>query len=647
MSGGKPFPALPTLLTTAGRGLATHNQTLNEALVLAQSGRTVKAIALLGGLIDAEPRFADAYVALGCCYLHDGRSADAVAALGSAAALDAYNPDAFANLALAHAATGNHDDARVCFDRALTLAPDNPVTLSNYAALLVAAGEDEEAAGCYRRALTADPNHPLACSGLAKLLRRRGNRTAAAALLHHATTVNPRHHGLWLERAETLVEMGRVDEALTASRQAHAIDPTHTDGLIVHGRILLAAGVAAEAAAVLKQATALRPNAITPRFLLAEAHRNQGDYTAAMALWSVLVMRFSRQPQPYLGMARALIDMGNIDGARRCLERVAEVAPDAPERHWLQAELDLRQGYVTKAWPVLADHIRPLAAEPGTARPPVWDGAPLEGRRLLVDARLTITDTILLARLLTLAARCGGPVSVLAHPALARLLSTVPGVAAAHPHPRSAYAEADVWCTLSGLAPLLAPRREDLAALTPSLRAPAALMAPMAARLAEVDAGGRRWLGVVAPPPEQADLMAAVLDRVNPDQWAIAWIAPAPGHGIGPAPLPRLTGGGAGAGPLVTLTADDPAGTAAALSAVDHVVAVDGPAAHLAGALGCAGHILVRPSGHWAWGYQPAGPWHPTLTAVRRAPTDADWGPALERLGQGLATGLTNRNKSD
>ena len=631
---GPTSPSLPTLLTTAGRGLATRNQALNEALVLAQGGSTVKAIALLGDLIDAEPRFADAYVALGCCYLHGGRTADAVAALGSAASLDAYNPDAFANLALAQTAAGNHDDARVCFDRALTLAPGNPVTLSNYAALLAAAGEDEEAAGCYRRALAAAPDHPLACSGLAKLLRRRGNRTAATALLHHATTVNPGHHGLWLERAETLVEMGRVSEALEASRQARAIDPTHTDGLIVDGRILLAAGMAAEAAAVLKQAAALRPNAMLPRFLLAEAVRTQGDYPAALSLWSALVQRFPRSPQPYLGMARALIDMGNADGARRCLERVAEVRPDAPERHWLQAELDLRQGYVTKAWPVLAEHIRPLAAEPDTARPPLWDGTPLEGRRLLVDARLTITDTVLLARLLTLAARCGGPVRVLAHPSLAQLLSTVAGVAAAYPHPRGAYAEADLWCALSGLAPLLAPRREDLTALTPSLRAPPALVARMAARLAEADAGGRHWLGVVAPPPEQTDLMAAVLDRVDPDRWAVAWIAPSV-PAVQP-PLPRLTGGAAAAGPRITLAADDPVETAAALSAVDHVIAADGPAAHLAGALGRPGHVLVRPSGHWCWGYQPGGPWYPTLTAVRRAPADTDWEPALERLTEAL-----------
>lgn len=645
-------PSVASLVTTAGHDLATQTQAMNQAMVLMRNGQPGKATAILAGIVDAEPHFTDAYVALGCCHLQSGRTTDAIAALGSATALDAYHPAAFANLGLAYTATRQFDEARACFERALMLTPDHPVYRCNYAGMLVAAGDIDGAMEQYRHALAADSGHPMACREMAKILRHQGKRMAAAALLRHATATTPGDHALWLQLSETLVELGRVEEAYEASEQARAIDPTHADGLMIHGRILLARGACTEAAQTLAQAAALRPNAMVPRFLLGEAQRGQGNYPAAIAQWSALIQRFPRSPQPYLGLARTLIDTGNADGARRCLDRVAEMQPDAGERLWLQAELDLRQGYVTKAWPVLAEQIRPLAAEPEAARPPLWDGSPLAGRRLLVDARLPLTETILLARLLALASLQDGPVRVLARPDMAQLLSTVPGVEGAYGHPRGAYAGADLWCSLSGLAVVLAPRREALTALTPSLRAPAALVQ----RMAEQVQGGesRPWLGLVAPPPEQADRLGSVIDGVLADgRWNIAWIAPSADAAQPPLPrlsLPRLPGGPAADGTaprIVTLTADRPVDTAAALSVVDHVIAVDSPAAHLAGALGRPGHILVRPSGHWCWGYQPASLWYPTLTAIRREPAEGDWTAALGRLMAALPADTTGHTSGD
>jgi ADP-heptose:LPS heptosyltransferase len=68
---------------------------------------------------------------------------------------------------------------------------------------------------------------------------------------------------------------------------------------------------------------------------------------------------------------------------------------------------------------------------------------------------------------------------------------------------------------------------------------------------------------------------------------------------------------------------------AAILTAVDAVVLPDGPAAHLAGALGTRG-VVSAARGHFAWGAAEApSPWYPSL----RVTTKFD-GEALGRLLQ-------------
>jgi ADP-heptose:LPS heptosyltransferase len=58
---------------------------------------------------------------------------------------------------------------------------------------------------------------------------------------------------------------------------------------------------------------------------------------------------------------------------------------------------------------------------------------------------------------------------------------------------------------------------------------------------------------------------------------------------------------------------------AALLSTVDAVILPDGPAAHLAGAVGAPGVIFSK-AGHFAWTAEEApSPWYPTLRVTQKA----------------------------
>lgn len=75
---------------------------------------------------------------------------------------------------------------------------------------------------------------------------------------------------------------------------------------------------------------------------------------------------------------------------------------------------------------------------------------------------------------------------------------------------------------------------------------------------------------------------------------------------------------------------------AAQIAAVDYVVSISTTAAHLAGALGVPGWVLlpVKAFGHWQAGKELC-PWYPSLTPVRQ-PTPGDWEHVLKTVTEKL-----------
>jgi hypothetical protein len=71
----------------------------------------------------------------------------------------------------------------------------------------------------------------------------------------------------------------------------------------------------------------------------------------------------------------------------------------------------------------------------------------------------------------------------------------------------------------------------------------------------------------------------------------------------------------------------------AAVAGLDLLIGVDSLAAHLAGAVGARGLVLVRPGRHWAWAARDgASLWYPTLQVA-----ELPHGPARDALQARLA----------
>jgi hypothetical protein len=81
----------------------------------------------------------------------------------------------------------------------------------------------------------------------------------------------------------------------------------------------------------------------------------------------------------------------------------------------------------------------------------------------------------------------------------------------------------------------------------------------------------------------------------------------------------------------------DFADTAAAIDALDLVIAVDTAVAHLAGSLGKPLWVLLSHIQDWRWlCARQDSPWYPTARLFRQGP-DGDWGPVIARVTEALA----------
>ncbi|MFN3585757.1 glycosyltransferase family 9 protein [Phenylobacterium sp.] len=272
----------------------------------------------------------------------------------------------------------------------------------------------------------------------------------------------------------------------------------------------------------------------------------------------------------------------------------------------------LAAGRYAEGWPLFEgrERLAPGLIPPGPRSYPEWRGEPLGGRSILVWVEQGFGDQIMLARFAqVLKERGAGKVTLACRPQTVALLATAPGVDEALSIPVNASVAVDrhdLWTRYFSLPLHVGATLENLPT-APYLAAPADRLE----RWQDYRGVGFVWrsspTGVNAARKTIPDDLA---DRIL-DLGAISL------H-------PEDTGAG------------DFADTAAIISRLDAVVAVDTAVAHLAGAMGKPTFILLAEPADWRWltGREDS-PWYPTARLVRQSRA-GDWSSAVERVAAEL-----------
>lgn len=515
--------------------------------------------------------------------------------------------------------------------------PGDPIALCGQGLAAEAKGDVVAAEWAYRHAVAAAPDCRPALRALGSLLARAGRpdalapwRVLAALDADDADAAN--NLGVLLRAA------GDQKGAQAAYAKALAAQPSHRDAPYNLGRALLHEGEAVEAAGWLRQAAAIVPDDWTRHHALGQALQQAGQLEDAEAAYVRALGCAPGSVASLNNLASTQQAQGRLHEALATYDRALGCEPEHPDIRYNRALLLLLMGDHAQGW---IEHEWRWRA-PGFTAPrrrfsvKQWDGGELPGATLLVHAEQGLGDTIQFIRYAAAARARVGRLVVEAPACLVPLLQGVAGVDAviglgATPPAIDAHVP---MLTL----PLLVGH--DAALATPYLQAPAARVAHWREILGSAGAGVRPVIGVAwAGNPKHGNdrnrsiRLGALAPLVRDPRWR--WIS------LQVPPRPDDVGA-VGLGDHLREVGHmlgDMAETAACVSALDAVVAVDTAVAHVAAATGTKVALFVPFAPDWRWG--PAGTtthWYPSLRLFRQQ-VPGCWDQPLNNIWKYLKNG--------
>jgi tetratricopeptide (TPR) repeat protein len=488
-----------------------------------------------------------------------------------------------------------------------------------------------EAERICRSVLHHQPEQVEALNILGVILCQSSRADAAIAHLQKALTVKPDFVDAWCNLGSALRENGNLREAIPYYQRAIALKPDYADAHYNLALVLQEQDRLEEALEHCRRVVALRPN-------FADAHYSQG----------FVLRRLGQLPEAIASYRRAI-----------------QIEPDYPEAHKnlghaLLLNGDFQPGFAAYEWRWRQKHWSPRPFSQ-----PLWDGAALQGKTILLHAEQGIGDTIQFIRYAALVKNRGGQVIVECPHPLLRLLKTVSGidqlVAQNSPLP-----DFDTHAPLLSLPHILGTRLETIPAQVPYVE-----VASVGCQGSEEEPEGQRdtetvQCSVLNLSPQSADhlpgsLKIGIVWAGNPDHknnrlrsCGLVWfqmLLDLPGacffslqKGEAAADLknmPEL--------PIQDLSGqlNDFADTAAAIAQLDLVITVDTAVAHLAGALGKPVWTLLSSSPDWRWMLERKdSPWYPTMRLFRQR-YQGDWQVVFEQVREALLQEIWARKTSD
>jgi tetratricopeptide (TPR) repeat protein len=473
----------------------------------------------------------------------------------------------------------------------------------------------------------------------------------------------------WPGHAPALAMLGLVDaqqgqlaSAALRFEQSLRCDPAQPTVLVQLGRVLGLLQRDDDAMGCFRQAIALQPDLASAHANLGQALRRQQRLDEALRCCQRAVELAPGDALGHYFLGNVLRAMGCLAPALRSYQRSTEIDPQLADGHWNQSLLHLMLGDLAPGWRLYEWRWRVGSGVQQQRRfaQPLWLGeTPLAGKTLLVHAEQGLGDTLQMCRYLPALAAQRARLLLQVPARLTALLATLdcPLQIVDNDQPLPPF---DLHCPIMSLPLAMKTTLATVPAVLPAVlpaamlaaspaAAPAAIpVTPPAARgylaadPARVEAWRRRlgpktrprvglvWRGAAGHPDdarrsaELAQLQA--LCRADID-WHGLQIELRPGD--------QALADAAGIS-LHCAQQQDFADTAALLSQLDLVIAVDTSVAHLAGAMGLPLWLMLAQPADFRWLLDRSdSPWYPSARLFRQS-RSGDWADVLQAMAQAL-----------
>ena len=630
----------------------------------AQGGKLDNAIRLMRQALELNPRSAEAHNDLGVALEAAGRFEEAVFAYEQALALSPASAETRFNLGNALQALGRHQEAAARFEQTLSLRPDHAEAHNNLGNSLHALGRIEEAIACFERVLAFSPGYAEAHCNLGVSLKAAGRREEAVSRYTEALRIDPRRAETHNNLGDILRDLGRHEEAAGHCRSAIALRPgyaeahnnlgnalqaldRHEDAIVSYksavklrpdfadaysniGNSLQALHRPAEAVASFEKALSLDPDS-------ANAHYNLGRVLNTLERFEPAIVHYEKALAIKPDHVAALFNCGNalrylnrIDEALARFKSAQSIEPDYAEAHWNESLARLLIGDFDSGFEKYEWRWKMKESETSIRRfpQPLWLGdTDVEGATILLHAEQGLGDTIQFCRYAEMVASLGAKVILEVQPRLKSLAATLRGVQQVLARGET-LPGFDLHCPILSLPLALGTRLETIPGNVPYLQAlpehvekwQRRLGAKTKPRVGLAWSGSRhlrgtyraigleRFTPILAPDVEFVSL--------TKDIW--------PSDGTALAAHPEIR--------RFESELEDFSDTAALISLLDLVIAVDTSVAHLAGALGKPIWMPLVFWSDWRWLLdREDSPWYPSLRIFRQSRL-GDWDRVVERI---------------
>ncbi len=259
--------------------------------------------------------------------------------------------------------------------------------------------------------------------GLALRYHQSGQPAAAELLCRQILEIDPAQQAVYHLLGILAKEAGRPQEAIALIRQAIALNPNIAGFHFNLGLIFQSLAQWAESELCFRQA--LNLDAQQPRVHrnLAVALIQQGKSAEAADCFRQAIVRDSNDLDALNNLGLILVEQRQLADAEESYRQALRIDPQNQAVLLNRALLHLLLGDLESGW----SGYEYRRAWPGTRERsldrPRWDGAPLDGKTILVYAEQGLGDTIMFARFLPWVKQRGGRVVLECQPALQNLLA--------------------------------------------------------------------------------------------------------------------------------------------------------------------------------------------------------------------------------
>jgi tetratricopeptide (TPR) repeat protein len=539
--------------------------------------------------------------------------------------------------ALAFHQQGRLDEAEKIYTRVLKAQRDNFDAMHLLGMLNYQRGKTGEAYRLLIGALKLQPRSPDAMSNLALVLHILKRSDEALAHLDKALALAPNHSDALNNRGNVLLDLKRPAEALSAFEAVLTQQPRHLQARINRGNALTELGRPAEALSDYGLALSMAPGHPLALYNRGNALRMLGREHDAIAAYDGALAAIPGHLNAWLNRGFALAAMNRHQDAVASYGRILALAPDHADAHFNAALSlltlgDYERGFSEYEWRWKRTGM--TAHKDFRHRP--WLGeTPLNGKTILLHAEQGLGDTVQFVRYVPLLVRQGARVVLEVPPELQTLLKGLDGVSEIIVR-GGTLPPYDVHCPLGSLPLACQTAVSAVPAEIPYLTVPRAYLDKWRPKLQSLPgrAVALAWSGRATHSndrnrslafPDLAPLLSVpgvTFISVQRD------VRPADEADVARETRIHHLGG----------ELDDFADTAAVLALADFTISVDTSVAHVAGALGRPGAVLLPFQPDWRWMLdRESSPWYPRLRLLRQ-PRPGDWTTVLDQATEMLAS---------